>query len=233
MIADYVEILLLAFILVVLSINGVKTLPKRKQGGVVIVDSCGLIDGRILELVSAGFVRGRIVIPQFILNELQLLADGNDSQKRERARFGLDVANKLMRDPDVHAVVDTTNQTRHQAIDEKLLVLAKKRKAQLYTIDFNLNKRASAEGVDILNVNELAQLLRPTALPGEVKEVKIVERGSNKDQGVGYLDDGTMVVVDHAAKYRGKKLQVVVSRSLQTMAGKMMFANLKGRQKEN
>lgn len=193
----------------------------------LIVDSCGLIDGRIVDLAVAGFTPSEIIIPQFILKELQLLADGNDSQKRERARFGLDVAKRLQ-------TVNTTEVRIHReqfpnikTVDDKLVILARKLGADLYTTDYNLNKVASVEGVKVLNINELALSMRPIALPGEKKKVKIVQKGSGKNQGVGYLEDGTMVVVDNASRKIGQTVEVEVSRYHQTESGKMLFANLK------
>lgn len=198
--------------------------PARSKRHLV-MDTSGLIDGRILYLAKAGFVPEEIIVPQFIIAELQLLADGNDSQKRERARFGLDMARELQSTKGVKVTLDRTNFDI-KTTDDKLVALAKKLSADLYTTDFNLNKVATIEGVRVLNVNELAQSLRPLALPGEHKTVKIIQKGSNRNQGVGYLDDGTMVVVDGAANMIGKTVKAEVNRIHQTVAGKMMFANL-------
>lgn len=195
----------------------------------VILDSCALIDGRILDLAKSSFITAQLIIPKFVLDELQLLADGSDSQKRERARFGLEVAYELQQEPKLQVVLDPYLDGKSKQTDAQLIELAKKRRAQLYTTDYNLNKRASAEGVSILNINELAQIMRPPALPGEVKTVKILQKGSNQGQGVGYLDDGTMVVVDNAARRIGKTVYVRVTRVLQTTAGKMIFAKIQTR----
>jgi uncharacterized protein YacL len=192
----------------------------------IILDTCALIDGRILELSKLGFVPDVLVIPQFIIHELQMLADGNDAHKRERARYGLDVVRELQASKSCEVVIDQTNIEGRNMVDDKLVALAKKLNAPLYTTDFNLNKVADIEGIKVLNVNELAQNLRPVALPGERKEVKIVQKGSNADQGVGYLDDGTMVVIDRAAQFLGKKVSAEVTRVHQTVAGKMLFADL-------
>lgn len=193
---------------------------KRK----IILDSCTLIDGRIVDLVRTGFVNDELIIPKFILRELQLLADGKDAHKRERARFGLEIAAELREYSWVKVRVDESNIPG--ATDDKLVRLAKKRGAVLCTTDYNLNKVAAVESVRTLNVNELAQSLRPVTLPGEVIEVKIVQKGSNNDQGVGYLEDGTMIVVDGAAKSIGASVKVVVDRMHQTVAGKMVFAHM-------
>lgn len=195
---------------------------KRK----IILDSCTLIDGRIVELVRTGFVADELVIPKFILSELQMLADGNDSHKRERARFGLEIAAELREYSWVHVSVDETKFPSVPAVDDRLVALAKKLNAVLCTTDYNLNKVASVEGVKVLNVNDLAQGLRPSALPGEKKEVQILQKGSSPQQGVGYLEDGTMIVVDGAAKAIGAKVTVEVIRMHQTVAGKMVFARI-------
>lgn len=191
----------------------------------MIVDSCGLIDGRIVELATAGFTPSEIIIPQFILRELQMLADGNDSYKRERARFGLDVARKLQTINTTNVYVNRENFPNIKTTDDKLVILARKLSADLYTTDYNLNKVASVEGVKVLNINELALSLRPHVLPGEKKKVKIVQKGSGRGQGVGYLEDGTMVVVENAIRQIGKTVEVEVSRYHQTESGKMIFAN--------
>jgi uncharacterized protein YacL len=193
----------------------------------IILDSCALIDGRIVPIVSSGFAADELVIPQFILSELQLLADGNDSHKRERARYGLDVANQLQDTAPVKVTIDRTVFEGAPAIDDKLVLLAKKLRAQLYTTDYNLGKVAAVEGVTVLNVNELAQSLRPITLPGETLKIKIIQKGSNHGQGVGYLEDGTMIVVDGASRHVGKIVPVTVTRMHQTVAGKMVFGQVR------
>jgi len=158
---------------------------------------------------------------------LQLLADGSDSQKRERARFGLDIARQLQDSlPSGRVSIDRSAFDPAKLNDDKLVLLAKKLKARLYTTDYNLSKVAAVEGVTVLNVNELAQDLRPITLPGEELKVKIIQKGSNRDQGVGYLDDGTMIVVDGAAQFVGSVIPVAVSRMHQTVAGRMVFGHV-------
>lgn len=191
----------------------------------LIIDSNGLIDGRIVDLAEAGFTPSELIIPQFILKELQLLADGNDSQKRERARFGLDIARRLQTINTVNVLINREQFSNIKTVDDKLVLLARKIGADLYTADYNLNKVASVEGVKVLNINELALLVRPVILPGERKKVKIVQKGSGRNQGVGYLEDGTMVVVDNAIKLIGKTIEVEIARYHQTESGKMIFAN--------
>lgn len=201
-------------------------LAKSKQRK-LILDSCALIDGRIAEIVRNGFLADELIIPQFILNELQMLADGNDSHKRERARYGLDIAHELQDSAPMNVVVDRTVLPGIEITDDKLVALAKKVHAHLYTTDYNLSKVAAIEGVTVLNVNELAQSLRPIALPGETLNIRILQKGSNRDQGVGYLDDGTMIVIEGGSRSVGRIVPVTVTRMHQTVAGKMVFGQVK------
>ena len=224
---DIIQIALLTAILVLI-IRGKNAFPAKlsakKSGRKLVMDTSALIDGRILEIAKAGFAPSQLIIPRFIVNELQLLADGQDAHKRERARFGLDMVQQLQDSAVCDVIISTEDVEGKMATDDKLVVVAKKLSADLCTTDYNLNKVATIEGVKVLNVNELANAMRPVALPGERKRVKIVQRGSNKDQGVGYLDDGSMVVVEGAARSIGKLVDVEVSRFIQTDAGKMLFA---------
>jgi uncharacterized protein YacL len=167
-----------------------------------------------------------VIIPLFIVRELQLLADGADSNKRERARFGLDIANSLKQLSTIKVELYRDTFDSVAKIDDKLLALARKTGALLYTTDFNLAKVAEMEDVRVLNVNEFAQKLRPTALPGETMVIKVIQKGSNRGQGVGYLDDGTMVVVEQAQALIGKSVEVEVDRMHNTASGKMIFAKL-------
>ncbi len=212
------------FIVARKNIGMAQLFSKRRK---VILDSCALIDGRIIEIVNSGFIADELVIPQFILNELQLLADGGDAHKRERARFGLDIAHQLQDASPVTVTIDRTIFPEANAIDDKLVLLAKKSNARLYTTDFNLGKVAAVEGIKVLNINELVQSLRPISLPGETLTIKIIQKGSNQGQGVGYLEDGTMIVVDGAAKHIGRSVPVTVTRMHQTMAGKMVFGQVR------
>lgn len=224
--SDFIQIVLLLAVIGLLvrqrSNTGIKPNTKNRK---MVLDTCALIDGRIIELSRTGFVPDELVIPEFVIHELQMLADGNDTHKRERARFGLDVVRELQEGKNSTVVIDRSITT-NQPTDDKLVALAKKLKVGLYTTDYNLNKVADIEGVQVLNVNELAQQLRPNALPGERKTVKILQKGSNPKQGVGYLDDGTMIVVDDAASQINRIVEVEVTRIHQTMAGKMLFAAL-------
>lgn len=225
---DIIQTILLIFIcwfLLAKNSQLIKNMFNKKRR--IILDSCALIDGRILQIASKGFINDQLVIPRFIINELQLLADGNDSHKRERARFGLDVANQLQDANDLDVIIDRTVIPGRKSTDDKLVSLARKLKAQLYTTDYNLSKVAALEGVQVLNVNELAQGLRPVTLPGESLTIKLIQKGNGRDQGVGYLDDGTMIVVDGGSRYIGKTVPITVTRMHQTVAGKMVFGQVK------
>jgi len=232
----WIQTTLLLIILVLIYKNYLtnnKSSDSLQKGSKLVMDTSGLIDGRILEIARSGFTPGQLIIPQFVIKELQLLADGNDSHKRERARFGMDVVKELQNTKSCNVIISTQEIKDIKTTDEKLVVLAKKLGAQLYTTDYNLNKVADIEGVTVLNVNELAQHLRPVALPGELKTIKIVQKGSSRDQGVGYLDDGTMVVVEGGARKIGKKVDIEVTRMHQTVAGKMIFATTKNESHSN
>lgn len=192
----------------------------------VFVDTSVLMDGRIVPVAETGFVPGKLVIPRSVVAELQLLADGSDNEKRERARRGLDVVKTLQAIEHV-AVEILQDGTRTQTgVDDQLLMLAKKYHGMICTIDFNLNKVAQVEGIRVLNINELAQQLRMTYLPGDRLNLQLKHQGSDSHQAVGHLSDGTMVVVEQARSLIGKTVDVEVIRSLQTHAGRMMFARI-------
>lgn len=197
--------------------------PRRK----VFVDTSILMDGRILSVAKAGFLGDEVLIPRSVVRELQLLADGNDSEKRARARYGLDVINELERIElsDVSIYPDSAQRSK---VDERLIELAKENNGIIMTNDYNLAKVAATEHVDAITINDLAQGLRSEYLPGDKLNVKIITVGSNPKQGVAYLPDGTMVVVDDAERYAGKNqyIDIVFERYLQTAAGRMMFAKL-------
>ena len=199
---------------------------KVEQAQSVVLDTSGIIDGRIIEIARAGFVPQNIVVPQFVIAELQFLADHGDTHKRERARYGLDIIRELQDVRRVDVNISREKFEHIREVDDKLVALAKQYGALLYTTDFNLNKVAQIEGVHVLNVNELAHALRPNLLPGERVSIKLTQVGQDKTQGVGYLNDGTMVVVEQASRYIGQQVQATCTRILQTQAGKMMFATL-------
>ncbi len=193
---------------------------------VLILDTSVIIDGRIHDICQTKFLEGRLVIPNFVLKELQQVADSADPLKRNRGRRGLDILNKLKKLPHVTVRIDEEDFPDIGAVDDKLLKLAKLLSAKVVTNDFNLNKVAELQNVPILNINELAQALRPMLLPGEILEVRLMKEGKEKDQAIGYLDDGTMVVVDGARKFIGQAASVTVTSALQTAAGRMIFARL-------
>lgn len=190
----------------------------------VIIDTSTLMDGRVIELVNTGFLSGQIIVSSRVVEEMQNLADNGSSIKRERARLGLDVLKELQASKGVRIKMYRSKQSR--PVDDELRFLAKRLKAYLMTNDFNLAKVASLDNTKILNINELARTLHPTRLPGEQIEIKLVQKGAEHNQAVGYLDDGTMVVVDNAAKRIGTSANVLISRNLQTAAGKMCFAEI-------
>ena len=188
-----------------------------------ILDTSVLIDGRICDVAESGFLSGKLVIPQFVLHELQQVADSSDSAKRNRGRRGLDVVQRLQKIPRVHLEISAQDFPQLREVDLKLIDLAKARGAPIVTNDFNLNKLAQVQGVEVLNINELANALKPVVLPGEAMRVFILKEGKEYNQGVAYLDDGTMVVVDNARRLISKTVDVTVTSVLQTTAGKMIF----------
>src|SRR3954470_21123787 len=188
-----------------------------------ILDTSVIIDGRIADVCETGFVDGTLVIPQFVLKELQLVADSSDSLKRNRGRRGLDILQKIQKMSGIEVVISDMDFPEVKEVDLKLIELARALQGKIVTNDFNLNKVAQLRGVDVLNVNELANSLKPVVLPGEIMKVFILKEGKEYNQGVAYLDDGTMVVVDNARKMISKTIDIVVTSVLQTTAGKMIF----------
>ena len=182
-----------------------------------------IIDGRIADICETGFMDGTLVIPQFVLKELQLVADSSDSMKRNRGRRGLDILQKIQKMAGVDVTISDVDFPDVREVDLKLIELARTLQGKIVTNDFNLNKVAQLRGVDVLNINELANSLKPVVLPGEIMKVFILKEGKEYNQGVAYLDDGTMVVVDNARKMISKTIDIVVTSVLQTTAGKMIF----------
>ena len=193
-----------------------------------VLDTSVIIDGRIADIADAGFMHGNLIVPRFVLDELQYIADSADSMKRSRGRRGLDILNRMQRSAGINIEIMDQDFPKLKGVDAKLVALAKKMNAKIITNDFNLNKVAELQGIKILNVNELANALKPVVLPGEAMSVKIVKEGKEPGQGVAYLDDGTMIVVDHAQKHQGANVEVIVTSVLQTTAGRMIFSELKG-----
>lgn len=197
----------------------------------IFVDTSVLIDGRIVAVAESGFVSGTLLIPRSVIAELQLLADTADADKRSRARHGLDVVTILQEMPNVTVRIFQDGAIARDGVDDRLLELCKKYKARLCTIDYNLNKVAVVEGIQVLNVNDLAMSLRMAYLPGEKVMLELTSKGNDGHQAVGHLADGTMVVVEKAHAFIGTTQEVEFIRSLQTAAGKMMFARLTKKQK--
>jgi uncharacterized protein YacL len=192
-----------------------------------ILDTSVIIDGRIADITETGFIEGPLIIPQFILNELQHIADSSDSIKRTRGKRGLEVLHHIQKQADVDVRIVDRDYPAVKEVDSKLIELAKEVRGKIITNDSNLNKVAELQGVEVLNINELANSIKPVVLPGEEINVKILKEGKEMGQGVAYLDDGTMIVVDNGRKQMGKTVDVVVTSVLQTPAGRMIFARLK------
>ena len=197
---------------------------KESQPNYKILDTSVIIDGRIADISETGFLEGILIIPRFVLNELQLIADSADSLKRQRGRRGLDILNKIKKGIKTMVQIVDDDFPEIKSVDEKLIELAKKYSAKIITNDYNLNKVAQIHGVTVLNINELANALRPVVLPGEELTIQIIREGKDPNQGVGYLEDGTMVVVEDGVQYIGKKVDVIVTSVLQTTAFIMIFA---------
>jgi len=189
----------------------------------MILDTSVIIDGRIADICDTAFVGGTLVIPQFILKELQLVADSSDALKRQRGRRGLEVLDHVQKSSQVATVISQMDFPDIKDVDSKLIQLAKHLDAKIVTNDFNLNKIAQLQGISVLNINELANALKPVVLPGETLKVFILKEGKEKDQGVAYLDDGTMVVVDNSRRMIGQNIEITVTSVLQTTVGKMIF----------
>jgi uncharacterized protein YacL len=194
--------------------------PERRYK---ILDTSVIIDGRIADICETSFIDGTLVIPQFVLKELQLVADSGDSMKRNRGRRGLDILQKIQKMSGVEVIISDADFPEVKEVDLKLIELARTLTGKIVTNDFNLNKVAQLRGVQVLNINELANALKPVVLPGEIMKVFILKEGKEYNQGVAYLDDGTMVVVDNARKMISKTIDIVVTSVLQTTAGKMIF----------
>lgn len=192
-----------------------------------ILDTSVIIDGRIADICRTGFIEGSLIIPEFVLKELRHIADSSDSLKRNRGRRGLDILNMLQREKIVDVVIESKDYGDNIEVDIKLLKLAKELGGKVLTNDFNLNKVAEFQGVEVLNINELANAVKPVVLPGEEMNVMIVKDGKESGQGLAYLDDGTMIVIEGGKKCIGDSVVVTVTSVLQTAAGRMIFAKLK------
>lgn len=198
-----------------------------RRGSEKILDTSAIIDGRIADICETGFLEGPLLVPQFVLQELQHIADSGDNLKRARGRRGLDILNRMRKDGRVEIKVVDQDFPRVQDVDSKLIALARDLHGKIVTNDFNLNKVAQLQGVSVLNMNQLANALKPMVLPGEVLHLHITREGKEQGQGVAYLDDGTMVVVENASRYLGRDVEAAVTSILQTTAGRMIFTTLK------
>ena len=196
----------------------------RKGDPHIIVDTSAIIDGRIAEIVESGFIYGTLVIPRFVLEELQHIADSSDTLRRNRGRRGLEILAKMQKDSPTPVEIVEDEVRDVAEVDAKLVALAKRYSGAILTNDFNLNRVAELQGLRVLNINSLANAVKPAVLPGEELRVKVIQDGKEAGQGVGFLDDGTMIVVEGGARFIDRELDVTVTRVLQTVAGRMIFA---------
>ncbi len=199
----------------------------RAPGKPKLVDTSAIIDGRIIDIIGTGFVEGSLIVPRFVLDELQLISDSTDSLRRNRGRRGLDILNNLKKEGDGKVEILEKDYKDISGVDSKLVQLAKEVNGTVITVDYNLNKVARLQNVDVLNVNELANAMKAIVLPGEEMLVHVVKEGKESNQGVAYLDDGTMVVVEDGRKLIGKDVSSIVTSALQTPAGRMVFVRPK------
>lgn len=204
-----------------------KKYRRKDEKSYKILDTSVIIDGRIKDIASSGFIEGTLLIPKFVLQELQHIADSADDQRRKRGRRGLDILKQMQNEARVDIEISNEKIDGVEEIDDKILELASILNAKVLTNDYNLNKVAQVRDIEVLNINELANAVKPVILPGEELEVEIVRAGKEKNQGLAYLSDGTMIVVEEAKKRIGEKLNVEITTVLQTAAGKMMFAKIK------
>lgn len=202
------------------AVTGEYTQPQRT----ILVDTSVIIDGRIADIAKTGFLPGSLLIPRFVLNELQYIADSSDGLRRQRGRRGMEVLAELQKATNIQVRISDIDVDGVREVDDKLVVLARQLKCPVLTNDYNLNRVAELQGVTILNINELANAVKSVVLPGEVMEIAVIQEGKESSQGVGYMDDGTMVVVETGHKYIGQTKIVTVTKVLQTAAGRMIFA---------
>ncbi|MDD7463536.1 MAG: PIN/TRAM domain-containing protein [Anaerococcus sp.] len=203
-----------------------KTFTKKNQPKVAIpkiLDTSVIIDGRILDIIKIDFLEGELIVPEFVLEELQHIADSPDDLKRERGRRGLDIINEIKESPKAILTITDKDYPDIKEVDSKLLKMATDLNAKIFTNDYNLNKVAEVQGITVLNINDLTNALKPIVIPGEFLEVEVIKEGKGREQGVGYLSDGTMVVVEDGVDYIGKTIEATVTSVLQTSAGKMIF----------
>jgi uncharacterized protein YacL len=212
------------------------TLSGRNEGGgstswtnlnrTILLDTSVIIDGRVADIAKTGFLPGTLLIPRFVLNELQYIADSPDGMRRQRGRRGMEVLSELQKLPNVLVRISDINVEGVREVDDKLVVLAKQLKCPVLTNDYNLNRVAELQGVTVLNINELANAVKSVVLPGEVLRINIIQEGKEHGQGVGYMDDGTMVVVENGREFIGEYMEVNITKVLQTAAGRMIFGRV-------
>jgi uncharacterized protein YacL len=195
-----------------------------KNSRVILMDTSVIIDGRVTDIARTGFLSGELLIPRFVLNELQYIADSGDNLRRQRGRRGLEVLSQLQKDPAISVRISDIDVEGTNAVDDKLVILARQMRAPVLTNDYNLNRVAEIQGVTILNINELANAVKAVYLPGETLNVRVIQEGREHGQGIGYLDDGTMVVVQDGNEFIGEEVETVVTKVLQTAAGRMIFS---------
>jgi len=202
---------------------------KTETGGLqdtrrILVDTSAIIDGRIADIARTGFIPGRLLIPRFVLNELQYVSDSADNLRRQRGRRGMEVLSELQKDSSIPVTITDIDVEGVREVDERLIVLARQLSCPILTNDYNLNRVAELQGVSVLNINELANAVKAILLPGETLDMKIIQEGKEYGQGVGYMEDGTMVVVENGHRHIGKTISISVTKVLQTAAGRMIFA---------
>lgn len=208
----------------------IKEKSTKKEGKTIppkVLDTSVIIDGRIADICKTGFIEGKLIIPKFVLDELQHIADSSDDLKRVRGRRGLDILNIIQKELDIEVEISEAKFDDIPEVDSKLLKLAQVLGGKVVTNDYNLNKVAQFQGVEVLNINELANAIKPVAIPGEEMIVQVVKEGKEHSQGIAYLDDGTMIVVDGGKKHMGETIRVLVTSVLQTPAGRMIFGKPK------
>ncbi len=210
-----------------LSAGLVKAGGGKQVDGRLLVDTSAIIDGRIADISHTGFITGPLIIPRFVLEELQYIADSPDSVRRKRGRRGLEMLNKLKQEAITSIQIMDADFPNGDGVDAKLVRLAKNLHCPIITNDFNLNRVAELQGVSVLNINELATAVKPLVLPGEDMEIRVIQEGKEAGQGVGFLDDGTMVVIEGGKKFLNNRIEVTVTRVLQTAVGRMIFAQVK------
>ncbi len=201
----------------------------QKMNRTILLDTSVIIDGRVADIAKTGFLPGTMLIPRFVLLELQYIADSSDAMRRQRGRRGMEVLAELQKGSEVAVRISDIDVEGVKEVDDKLVILARQMKCPILTNDYNLNRIAEIQGVTILNINELANSVKSVVLPGEILQVTVIQEGKEFGQGVGYMEDGTMVVVENGNKYLNKELQVSVTKVLQTAAGRMIFAKPDGK----